>query len=283
MRALSRLLPLSASPTRKAHVTQPRRTATSIASELREASLEALPRLVRAWKDDERKAVQDAVERGRRRIAEHKALVKHAQSLYAEQWAVASVGGFVVGLDEVGRGPLAGPLTVGAVVLPHDPMVLGLDDSKKLTAQRRAELSEEIREVALAVVTVDIPAEQIDSMGMALCLRAAFSRAITQVETMLDGEATAVFLDGHPLRLHPAERAFVKGDGRHACIAAASIVAKHTRDQLMISLDSEYPGYGFAASKGYACAEHVAAIKANGLTPLHRASFCESITAESLF
>lgn len=265
-------------------MTSPRRSAASIADEIRSAPVEELRRLVRRWGSDDRKLVQDAVARARRRIAEHSALLKHTNTLYDGQRRAMDEGArWVVGLDEVGRGPLAGPLTVGAVVLPLEPIVLGLDDSKKLTPARRAQLSDEIRDVALAVVTVDIPASQIDSMGMTLCLRAAFSRAIVQVEEVLGAPVDAVFLDGRPMRLHPAEQAFVKGDGTHACIAAASIVAKHARDTLMIELDARYPGYGFAASKGYACAEHIDAIRERGLTEIHRASFCESITAETLF
>ena len=178
--------------------------------------------------------------------------------------------GVVVGVDEVGRGSVAGPLTVCAVCLPDEPRIWGVNDSKQLSPQRRCLLAARIAEVATAIGICHIPAARIDEMGMARSLRAAVAGAVS--DTGLDPDC--VLMDGNPLGAVPHERNVVHGDAKVACIAAASIVAKVTRDELMVELDSEYPGYHLAQSKGYASSEHIAAIREHGLSPIHRASFC---------
>lgn len=184
--------------------------------------------------------------------------------------------GVIVGLDEVGRGSLAGPLTVCAVALPDEPQIIGLDDSKKLSPRRREELAAQVREQALAVGVAHVQPEEIDACGMAASLRVAMLRALH--DTGL--EPDAVLVDGNPLHLHPAEVNVVKGDGKVACIAAASIVAKVTRDALMVELAGEYPAYGFDANKGYGTAGHIAAIRAQGPCAVHRQSFLGNILAQ---
>ena len=187
-----------------------------------------------------------------------------------------SGGGVALGIDEVGRGALAGPLTVAAVALPAQPMVLGLDDSKKLTPKRREELSGQIRDTALAVGIAHVSPEEIDACGMAACLRVAMTRALQDCGI----EPDAVLIDGNPVHVHPLEQCVVKGDGKVACIAAASIVAKVTRDALMTELANEYPEYGFEGNKGYGSAAHIAAIKDRGPSPLHRMSFLGNILSK---
>ena len=180
--------------------------------------------------------------------------------------------GIVLGLDEVGRGSVAGPVTVCAVALPDDPKVWGVNDSKQLTPRRREELAAKIREVATAIGICHIPPARIDEVGMARALREAMLGAIADAAV----EPDCVLIDGNPLHIHPKEKTLVKGDARVACIAAASIVAKVTRDELMVELGDQYPGYHLAESKGYASPEHIAAIRERGLTPIHRASFCQN-------
>ena len=187
-----------------------------------------------------------------------------------------SGGGVALGIDEVGRGALAGPLTVAAVALPAQPMVLGLDDSKKLTPKRREELSGQIRDTALAVGIAHVSPEEIDACGMAACLRVAMTRALQDCGI----EPDAVLIDGNPVHVHPLEQCVVKGDGKVACIAAASIVAKVTRDALMTELAKEYPEYGFEGNKGYGSAAHIATIKDRGPSPLHRMSFLGNILSK---
>ncbi|MGN0037956.1 MAG: ribonuclease HII [Coriobacteriales bacterium] len=186
-----------------------------------------------------------------------------------------SGGGVAAGLDEVGRGPLAGPLTVAAVVLPPEPQIVGLDDSKKVSPKRREELALQIMDTALAFGIAHIEPQEIDACGMAASLRACMLRALKSCGL----EPDCVLIDGNPLNIHPRERSVVKGDGSVACIAAASILAKVTRDHIMEAYAQSYPEYGFESNKGYGSAAHIAAIREHGPCPLHRMSFLGKILA----
>lgn len=178
----------------------------------------------------------------------------------------------IAGVDEVGRGPLAGPVMAGAVILPSDTelVIPGVDDSKKLTPLRRAALFEEIKEkaIAWAVGTVDV--ETIDRVNILQATKQAMKLAVEalrpQAEVLL---IDAVHLDAVLL----PQRSIIKGDGASVSIAAASIVAKETRDQWMREMDEIYPQYGFASNKGYGSAQHIAALRQYGPCPLHRRTF----------
>ncbi|MDR1713067.1 MAG: ribonuclease HII [Coriobacteriales bacterium] len=203
-------------------------------------------------------------------------------ALYGEQLSLCA--GLAAGLDEVGRGSVAGPLTVAAVVLPAEPRIQGLNDSKKLTEKQRDALAVEIRYTATAIALAHVSAAEIDAGGMAAALRQAFGQALGALRTA-DGqplELDAILLDGNPLGLHPREISVVKGDGRVACIAAASIIAKVTRDALMVELAEQYPAWQLASNKGYASPAHIAAIREHGLTPIHRRSFCSGFFQEQI-
>ena len=166
----------------------------------------------------------------------------------------------VAGVDEVGRGALAGPLTAAAVVLPARPRIEGLDDSKRLTPARREELAEIIHATAIAVSIAHVSAGDIDGLGVT----AALKRAVLQALQGLGCEPDHVVIDGLPLRVVERETAVVKGDSKVAAIAAASIVAKVARDQLMRDLAPSYPEYGFEINKGYGTPEHLDAISRIG-------------------
>ena len=185
----------------------------------------------------------------------------------------------IVGVDEVGRGPLAGPVSAGACVLDPDIEIPYLNDSKKLSEKRREEVAALLREQALAWHVAHVAAEIIDARGIMGALRQAMREAVAGLAL----EPDVVLLDGRPLALWPQETAIVKGDGKIACIAAASVLAKVERDALMRTADQDYPGYGFAHNKGYGTAEHAAAIHKCGLTPLHRRSFCGEFINPTLF
>ena len=188
----------------------------------------------------------------------------------------------IIGIDEVGRGPLAGPLTVAAVALPLDVRISGLNDSKKLSSSRREGLTEQILKIAKSYSIIDIEAALIDRDGITVALKLGCARAIGAVAAEL-GDPDIVLIDGRPLGVHPQEQAIIKGDGKVASIAAASILAKTHRDALMVELSSLYPGYGWDTNKGYGSAEHIAAIREHGFSPLHRKSFCTRILQETLF
>lgn len=188
----------------------------------------------------------------------------------------------IIGIDEVGRGSLSGPLTVAAVSLPLLPRISGLNDSKKLSAIRREALSLEIHKTAKSYIIIDIEPSEIDRIGIAEAVRVAMARAIEEMRACI-GEPDVVLIDGNPQHVHPREQAVVKGDGKAACIAAASIVAKVHRDALMVSYSEGYPAYCWQSNKGYGSAAHIAAVRELGLTPLHRKSFCAGIVQETLF
>lgn len=256
-------------------------TVEDIRKRLREADAEEFSVLERSLLADTRKGVKSALEAARRRLASEAAENERLANLYEFEAELAG-GGVAVGLDEVGRGPVAGPLTVGAVVLPREPRIEGLNDSKQLSPAHREELSLRIREVALAWTVQHVSAGEIDTLGMSRALKQAFSQAIAAIEAQ-GIHADAVLIDGNPLHIDPREHTVVKGDARCASIAAASIVAKVERDALMCELAKQYPAYGFESHKGYASAEHIEAIKQYGLSPVHRATFCTAFTQETLF
>lgn len=243
--------------------------ARDIAAQILSAQDDELEGLIARYGQDPRKQVQHAIERAVKARDAHAAEVKRVSALY-ETMRELGGDGVVIGLDEVGRGAVAGPLTVCAIALPFEPLILGINDSKQLSPKRREELAKTIKEHALAIGLCHIPAEEIDACGMAASLRNAMAGAIEATGV----EADAVLIDGNPVHVHPREICVVKGDARIACIAAASIVAKVTRDALMVEYDDVYPGYGFAVSKGYASPDHIAAIKRLGLSPIHRKTFC---------
>ena len=171
---------------------------------------------------------------------------------------------------------------MGAVVLPAEPFIEGLNDSKQVKPEVRERIAVQVKAVAVAWTVEYVEASDIDACGMTASLALAFRRAIRRIEEA-GVRPDVVLLDGNPMRLDEREVNVVKGDGKCASIAAASIVAKVERDALMCRYAEEYPEYGFDACKGYASAAHIEAIKRYGLTPIHRATFCTAFTQPALF
>lgn len=244
-------------------------TAKEIHERFAKASYEELEDLAFSFADDPRKQVQRDVLAALKRHEREYAERKRVREMYELQERLGGKG-IVIGVDEVGRGSLAGPLTVGAVALPAEPKVWGVNDSKKLSPTRREELAARIAQVAIGIGIAHVEPAAIDAVGMAASLRQGMAEAIR--DTGLDPDA--VLIDGNPVHVHPKEKTLVRGDARVACIAAASIVAKVTRDHIMVAYDDIYPGYHLAECKGYGSAEHIRAIRELGLSPIHRASFC---------
>lgn len=243
--------------------------ASQVAAELASAPPDQIEGLLERYRDDPRAQVRKACERARRRLDRERAERERVEGMYARMRELGGAG-VAVGVDEVGRGSVAGPLTVCAVCLPDEPRIWGVNDSKQLSPARREMLAVRIAETARAIGICHIPPERIDAIGMARSLREAVAGAVADTGLAPD----CVLMDGNPLGAVPNERDVVHGDATVACIAAASIVAKVTRDELMVELDAEYPGYHLARSKGYASPEHIQAIRERGLTPVHRVSFC---------
>ena len=190
---------------------------------------------------------------------------------------------YIIGLDEVGRGCLAGPLVVGGVVLPSVPHILHLDDSKKITPQNRCKISEDIKKHALFFTTVFIDNKKIDSLGLSKAIKIAFTKCIEKIEDNNEFKSKAVLIDGRPLEIDKREISVVSGDSKCASIAAASIIAKIERDNYMCDISEQYQNYKFYKNKAYGTKEHRNAIKKYGLSDLHRRSFCQKFLQMSLF
>ena len=191
-------------------------------------------------------------------------------ALYAEGYTA------VCGVDEAGRGPLCGPVVAAACILPPDPELPGLNDSKKLTPRRREQLFDLIRERAVAYCVAEASVEEIDRLNILEADLLAMRRAIAGLHTP-DGQpvrADFALIDGNIARDFPIPaRAVIKGDATSLSIAAASVLAKVTRDRLCVELDAQYPQYGIAKHKGYGTAAHMAALRQYGASPIHRRKF----------
>ena len=181
--------------------------------------------------------------------------------------------GAVCGIDEVGRGPLAGPVVAGAVILPTDCEILYLNDSKKLSEKKRELLYDEIMEKAVATGIGVISPARIDEINILQATYEAMRMAIGNLETqpsVLLNDAVTIPLVELP------QVPIIKGDAKSVSIAAASIIAKVTRDRMMAEYEEIYPGYSFASNKGYGSAQHIAALKELGPTPIHRRTFIKN-------
>lgn len=186
--------------------------------------------------------------------------------------------GMLCGIDEVGRGPLAGPVVAGAVILPRSCEILYLNDSKKLTEKRRELLYDEIMEKAVAIGIGVVGPDQIDAVNILQATYEAMRLAITNLKVQPDlllNDAVTI------PRVDIPQVPIVKGDAKSVSIAAASVIAKVTRDRMMAELENIYPGYGFASNKGYGSAKNIAALKELGPCKIHRRSFIKNFVSET--
>ena len=182
--------------------------------------------------------------------------------------------GLVCGIDEAGRGPLAGPVCAAAVILPEEYELPGLNDSKKLSPKAREALFDRILETALSWGIGWADEKEIDEINI---LQATF-RAMARAFDQLDRTPDTAFVDGNrDPKLPVPARLVVGGDGKYDCIAAASILAKVSRDRLLLEYDKVYPGYGFAKHKGYGTKAHYAALEELGPSPIHRLTFLKGL------
>ena len=233
---------------------------------------EALQKLIERYKEDSRSSVQAEIKKAARKL---EALEKEK----ARTWQMKAYEreyeglGYVCGIDEVGRGPLAGPVVACAVILPKDCRILYLNDSKQLTEKKREELYDVIMQEAVAVGIGYRSPERIDEINILQATYEAMRDAIDQLSVKPDVLLNdAVTIPKVAIRQVP----IIKGDAKSVSIAAASIVAKVTRDRLMCQYDEIYPEYGFAANKGYGAQAHIEALKKYGPTPIHRRSFIKN-------
>lgn len=219
---------------------------------------------------DSRKGVQKLVQAYMKRLEKLSREKLRVESMYEVESSFYKKGmNLIAGIDEVGRGPLAGPVTVAAVILKPHWFAAGLNDSKKVTPVHREELSKKIHEEAVDISIYSLSPEEIDAVNIYEATMMAMYQAVKNLKVQPD----AVIVDAMPLHFPFPTVSMIHGDARSASVAAASIVAKVYRDHLMDEYDREYPGYGFAKNKGYGTAEHIHALEELGVTPIHRRSF----------
>ena len=181
---------------------------------------------------------------------------------------------YVCGIDEAGRGPLAGPVVVASVILPKDSMIEGINDSKKISESKREKLYDIILQEAISYGIGIIYQEEIDEINILQATKKGLHEAVENMKikpnVILVDALTGIDTLGIPYK------SIIKGDAKSYSIGAASIIAKVTRDRIMREWDKVYPEYGFAGHKGYGTAKHIEAIKKYGLTPIHRKTFCKN-------
>ncbi|MBE5925239.1 MAG: ribonuclease HII [Lachnospiraceae bacterium] len=236
---------------------------------LNNCSIEELKDKIGEFENDERAGVVKLVESARKKIAAFEKEIERTYHMKEYERKYENCR-YICGIDEVGRGPLAGPVVAAAVVLPKDVDIYYLNDSKQLSEKKREALYEEIMEKAVAVGIGFADEKLIDEINILQAdyeaMRIALSKLSVKPDILLND---AVTIPGVDIK----QESIIKGDAKSVSIAAASIVAKVTRDRFMVEMDKEYPGYGFASNKGYGSAAHIEAIKTIGPCKIHRRSF----------
>ncbi|MFC0276249.1 ribonuclease HII [Enterococcus devriesei] len=222
------------------------------------------------FREDSRKGVQQALLQWQRQQEKQQALVEKYQAMSVFEVAKKAQGfQAICGIDEVGRGPLAGPVVAAAVILNEDHTILGLNDSKQLSAHKREELVKEIKQNARAIGIGEATAEEIDQLNIYQATKVAMQRAIDHLAIAPD----CLLIDAMVLENGLPQEKIIKGDARSVSIAAASIIAKVYRDEWMADYGEQYPAYGFAKNAGYGTKEHLQAIEEQGILPIHRKTF----------
>lgn len=245
---------------------------------LKNLSWTDLPQALADFAEDERKSVQQLVKTWQKKLNAYYQEQKRLKQMWQYELEAKEKGyQIVAGTDEVGRGPLAGPVVAAAVILPDNIELLGINDSKKLSEKQRIALDAQIREQALAFAVVEISENIIDEINILEASRLAMAKAVEKLGVKPD----MVLVDGLPNpQIKLPSQAIVKGDSKSISIAAASILAKVYRDNLMDEYAKIYPEYDFEKHKGYPTASHLAAVEEYGPCPIHRMSFkplCEKI------
>ena len=188
---------------------------------------------------------------------------------YYEKLAYQEGASFIAGVDEVGRGPLAGPVVAAAVILPKNIEDLGFDDSKKLSASKRKEIYRLIQEKAIAIGIGIVDSDIIDQVNIYQASRLAMQQAVSELKIQPD----YLLIDAMKIDVNTPQIGIIKGDAKSISIAAASIVAKQVRDQMMQEFDELYPGYDFSNNAGYGTPKHLEGLKSKGICPIHRKTF----------
>ena len=244
-------------------------TIASIKKHLEETTFEKRPNIMKLYEADERQGVQKLLEKYKKEQERFRFELERTERMKEFEYKYKEYA-YICGIDEVGRGPLAGPVVAGAVILPKDENILYLNDSKQLSEKKREELYDVIMEKAVAVGIGVVPSATIDDVNILQAtyeaMRIAIGKLSVKPDILLND---AVNIPGVDIK----QVGIVKGDARSVSIAAASIIAKVTRDRMMEEYDKIYPEYKFASNKGYGSKDHIAALKEIGPCAIHRSTF----------
>lgn len=245
---------------------------SEIKEEIQAAEISMLPEFIKNYQKDTRSGAKALVKKAEKELEKLKTEQERTYQMqsYEREYAQYQT---ICGIDEVGRGPLAGPVVAGAVILPKECSILYLNDSKKLSAKKREELYHIIMEQAVAVGIGSVEAARIDEINILQATYEAMREAIQNLKVKPDILLNdAVTIPQIQIKQVP----IIKGDAKSVSIAAASIVAKVTRDKQMEEYDAVYPGYGFSENKGYGSQAHIKALKELGASPIHRTGFIKN-------
>ncbi len=245
---------------------------SEIKKEFEQADRQSLSALYELYGEDERAGVVSLIAKYKKQEEKLEAEKRRMENMYIYERKYSDFS-YICGIDEVGRGPLAGPVVAGAVILPKDCDILYLNDSKQLSEKMREALYDEIMEKAVATGIGLVSPARIDEINILQATYEAMRMAIANLNVSPDLLLNdAVTIPEVKIRQVP----IIKGDAKSASIAAASIVAKVTRDRMMVEYDKVLPGYDFAGNKGYGSGAHIQALKELGATPIHRQSFIKN-------
>ena len=249
-----------------------KRSIGEISELYKQADVTKLPAFIEEFNEDERSGVKALVKKAQKCLDDLEKEKQRMYEMFSYERKYAEYE-YICGVDEVGCGPLAGPVVSAAVILPKNCDILYLNDSKKLSENKREEIFDEIMAKAVSVGIGFASPERIDEIN----IRQADFEAMRMALSKLSVEPDFIMVDGYPIGgVDKKQISIVKGDAKSASIAAASIIAKVTRDRMMSEYDTVFPGYGFASNKGYGSAEHIQAIKELGPTPIHRKTFIKN-------
>jgi ribonuclease HII len=245
-----------------------------IKDELSKLELQELKSTIEIYKQDQRAGVKKLIEHYEKEIEKHTMELERIKSISQyEQQQYAKGKNYIAGIDEVGRGPLAGPVVTSCVILPKDCLIMGINDSKKLSQLKREELYIKIQQQAIAITIGIVDVDTIDNINILQATYKAMQQAIEKLsqkpDILLVDAVTIPDIDVEQLGI-------IKGDAKSITIGAASIIAKVTRDRMMDDYHELFPEYGFDKNKGYGTAEHIEAIKKYGLCPIHRRTFVKN-------
>lgn len=243
-----------------------------IKEQLNQTPIDKLDDFMSEFLNDERSGVQSLVQKASKKKDDYEKELKRIDDLKFFERKYSDFN-FICGIDEVGRGPLAGPVVAGAVILPKDCDILYINDSKKVTEKKREELYDEITQKAVAYATAMVSPERIDEINILQATYEAMREAISKLnpkpDLLLNDAVNIPEVDIKQVSI-------IKGDAKSISIGAASIIAKVTRDRMMVEYDKIYPGYDFASNKGYGSEKHIKAIKEIGPCPIHRKTFIKN-------